>query len=525
MKAIFCFICLFANTIIVAQKVGIGTASPDPSAKLDITSINSGFLAPRMTSAQRDLIPSPALGLMIVNTTTNSVEFFDGTSWQNISSAIRSASRVRMLIGGTSADEALDIQATADGGFILIGQVFMSAGATGSFAGLMTYGTTDIYIARFDSFGNMLWQRFYGGSGSDFGKSIQQTTDGGFIVNAYYGSSNSGTITGMNTNGGSDFLVMKLDSNGNIMWQKLLGGASSDEAYSIRQTTDGGYIAGGISTSSNTGTLTGLTNNGNFDYLVIKLDATGTLQWQKMLGGSLRDDYKELRQVTDGGYILAGYSASSNTGTMAGLNTNGNEDYWIVKLDGSGNTSWQKLLGGSANDEANSVQATSDGGCVVSGSSLSSNTGTLTGFTSNGLTDYWILKLDVSGNVQWQKLYGGANDDYCYKIQLTADGGSIVTGTNNSSNTGNLTGLVNSGLFDVWTLKLDATGNIQWQKLFGETASDGPAAIRILNDGSYILAGSTASSNSGIFSGLFNYSTSGLNDIFILRLDRNGNLY
>ncbi|MEO7264960.1 MAG: hypothetical protein ABIW38_08610, partial [Ferruginibacter sp.] len=152
----------------------------------------------------------------------------------------------------------------------------------------------------------------------------------------------------------------------------------------------------------------------------------------------------------------------------------------------------------------------------------SSNTGTLTGVFTNGSLDYWILKLNISGNIQWQKLYGGANDEGFPRIQLTSDGGSIISGYSSSSNTGNLVGLINAGSLDIYILKLDASGNIQWQKLYGGTLLEQPFGIRVLNDGSYIIAGNTSSSNSGTFSGLFNYGGS---DIFLLRIDRNGKLY
>jgi hypothetical protein len=523
MKALLFVIFLMQASIVLSQRVGIGTSNPDPSAKLDVASINSGFLAPRMTSAQRNQITNPALGLMIINTTTNSVEFFDGSSWQNISSVTRSASRVKMLIGTTGSENVGDIQATADGGFILIGDSYISGAPTGSFAGLLTYGANDIYIAKFDGYGSLEWHRFYGGTDAEQARSIQQTTDGGYILSAFCSSTNSGTLTGINSNGGTaDFLIMKLDASGNITWQKLLGGSDRDEAFVVRQTADGGYIAAGHSFSSNTGTLSGIFNNGDADYLVIKMDASGNVLWKKLLGGSLADNLTDLQQVNDGGYVLVGASSSSNTGTMPGLNTNGGRDFWIVKLDATGNTSWQKLLGGSGNEEAYGIQATADGGCLVSGRSSSSNTGTLTGVSSNGALDLWILKLNPSGNIQWQKLYGGANDEGLARIQVTSDGGSIVSGYSSSSNTGNLTGLINAGSFDSYILKLDASGNIQWQKLYGGTQADISYGIRVLNDDSYIITGISQSSNSGTFSGLFNYGGS---DIFLLRIDKNGKLY
>ena len=231
------------------------------------------------------------------------------------------------------------------------------------------------------------WQKSLGGSGSDIGRSIQQTTDGGYIV---VGESNStnGDVTG--NHGDFDYWVVKLSSTGAIIWQKTLGGTGSDNAYSIRQTTDGGYVVAGTS-NSNDGDVTG--NHGDFDYWIVKLSSTGSIIWQKSLGGSGIDWATSSQQTTDGGYIVIGGSNSIDGDITASLGIN---DYWVVKLSSTGSITWQKSLGGSRNDVGWSIQQRTDGGFIIAGTS-DSNDGDVTG--NNGNSDYWVIKLSASVGV------------------------------------------------------------------------------------------------------------------------------
>ena len=175
---------------------------------------------------------------------------------------------------------------------------------------------------------------------------------------------------------------------------KTLGGSNVDDAQSIRQTTDGGYIIAGSSNSGD-GDISG--NHGNYDYWIVKLDSNGNMQWQKSLGGSSMDMAQSIQQTSEGGYIVAG-SSSSNDGDVSG--NHGGGDYWIVKLDINGNIQWQKSLGGSSSEQVNSVQQTFDGGYIIAGTTVSTD-GDIT--VSYGNNDFWVVKLDSGGNMQWQK--------------------------------------------------------------------------------------------------------------------------
>jgi hypothetical protein len=229
--------------------------------------------------------------------------------------------------------------------------------------------------------GAIQWQKCLGGSGWDVATSIQQTSDGGFIV-AGRTNSNDGDVTG--NHGNDDFWVVKLSATGEIQWQKSLGGSNDDWATSIQQTSDGGFIVAG-STDSNDGDVTG--NHGNDDFWVAKLSSTGAIQWQKSLGGSGDELAESTQQTSDGGFIVTGWT-TSNDGDVTG--NHGGKDFWVVKLSSTGAIQWQKSLGGSGTDVAESIQQTSDGGFIVAGYTAS-NDGDVTG--NHGYDDFWVVKL------------------------------------------------------------------------------------------------------------------------------------
>ena len=291
---------------------------------------------------------------------------------------------------------------------------------------------------------NTSFSKCLGGSDYDEAHSIWQTSDGGYII-AGYTNSNDGDVSG--NHGRGDYWIVKLDRKGNIIWQKCLGGSDYDEAQSIQQTSDGGFIVAG-STWSNNGDVTGKHGSSEeFDYWIVKLNGTGNIAWQKCLGGSADDVAFSIQQTADAGFIVAGVT-SSNNGDVTGKY--GGTDYWIVKLDSTGNITWQKCLGGSADDAAFSIQQTADTGFIVAGVT-SSNNGDVTG--NHGGTDCWIVKLSNTGYIQWRKCLGGSHNDWALSIQQTSDSGFIVAGYTRSNN-GDVTG--NHGESDYWIVKFEA---------------------------------------------------------------------
>jgi len=410
----------------------------------------------------------------------------EGPVWsfttQNYSSIQEPLVEWQKALGGSGNDWAESIQQTNDGGYIVVG---FATSNDGDVSG--NHGLEDYLIAKLDTEGNIEWQKALGGSLDDYAYSVQQTSDGGYIV-AGYTQSNDGDVSGNHGELGYDYWIVKLDSNGNIEWKKTLGGSDYDKAYSIQQTNDGGYIVVGH-TWSNDGDVSG--NHGGEDYWVVKLDSNGYIEWQKALGGSNYDNAYSIQQTNDGGYIVAGW-ASSTDGDVSG--NHGGLDYWIVKLDAYGNIIWQKCLGGSERDWAESIQQTKDGGYIVAGYT-ESNDGDVSG--NHGRADYWIVKLDAYGNIIWQKCLGGSDDDWAYSIQQTNDGGYIVAGWASSTD-GDVSG--NHGGLDYWIVKLDSNGNIIWQKALGGSDYDYAYSIQQTNDGGYIVAGRTYS-NDGDVSG------------------------
>jgi len=354
------------------------------------------------------------VSISVCSGSQSSVEFESQTTWAN-------------TYGGNNA---YSVKQTSDGGYIL-------AGETTTFGA----GGYDMQVLKLDANGNIQWQKAYGGINYDIAHSIQQTSDGGYIL---AGDTKSFGIGGISD--WTDMWVLKLDTNGNIQWQKTYGDTLNDRAYSAQQTLDGGYIVAGAMNASTPYRA----------YMwILKLDGSGNIQWQKAgSGGGAYNPAYSVQQTLDGGYIVAGATEYPH-------------NVLVSKLDTNGNIQWQKIYG-ALNGWAYSIQQTLDGGYIVAG---------YTGSFGAGSSDMLVLKLDTNGNIQWQKTYGGTNYDIAYSIQQTLDSGYIVAGQTTGTNR------------DMLVLKLDANGNIQWQKTYGGTNYDIAYSIQQTLDSGYIMAG------------------------------------
>jgi hypothetical protein len=345
------------------------------------------------------------------------------------------------------------------------------------------------------------WSKCFGGSALDTAEftaeAIRQTPDGGYIVAGTSYSTDS-DLASLFHHGGSDYWIVRIDIGGAIRWSINLGGSGLDEAHSIQQTSDGGYIVAGSSASPDEigGDVTG--NHGTYDYWVVTLDENGEIAWEKSLGGTGDDFAYSIQQTLDLGYIVAGSSTSRN-GNVTG--NHGGSDYWVVKLRANGNIEWQKSLGGTEADEARSIQQTSDGGYIVAGWS-SSIFGEVTG--NHGGSDYWVVKLNADGTIDWKECLGGTGDDNATFIQQTLDGGYIVAGWSFSSGpaespelpNGNVSG--HHGGSDYWVVKLGADGGILWQKCLGGAGLDNANAIYQASVGGYVVTGSSFSDDGDV---------------------------
>ena len=390
-------------------------------------------------------------------------------------------------------------------------------------AGLFGKDTVQVTVNADPSLA-MLWQKVLGGSRADVAQAIQPTPDGGYIL---VGNTNSqdGDVAGYHVGVYDcyqpcvgnvicgylpDGLVMKLNSTGGVEWQKAVGGSAAENLLSVQPTPDGGYIASGL-TYSYDGDVSGYHGGTEADAWVLKLSSSGEIQWQKVLGGSTGCDFANYILFTsDGGYIFVGHSDSEDGDVKAHA---GERDVWVVRLNGNGDILWQKTMGGSRNDYAYFLQATPDNSYIVAGYTYSSN-GDISG--NHGDADAWVVKLNSSGTIQWQKVLGGSNEDIARSVLPAADGGYIVAGSTKSYN-GDVMG-ANHGDADAWIVKLSSSGNFEWQKAFGGSGEDIARSVQPDRDGGYVVAGSTMSTN-----GDLNYNH-GSQDAWLFKLSSKGEI-
>ncbi len=331
--------------------------------------------------------------------------------------------------GTSNAESVVSMAALTNGGFILGG--YHAAPLN-----------PDFYIAKIDSAGNSVWIKSYGSEDDDGVESIIELNNGNFIAVGYSDSEGDDVSNHYGSDLYSDYWVVNLDPDGNINWEHNYGGTLDDNPLSINETKDHGLIITGYSTSNDID-VSG--NHGNRDGWVVKIDSVGVIQWQKSYGGTLDDYIYSTVVLNDGSYILAGLSGSSDGDLTDHI---GQDDCWIIKIDSTGEIIWQKIYGGTLDDEAWKIHQTFDNGFIVCGRSESSD-GDLT--ENKGGLDYWVYKVDSIGTMEWQKSFGGSELDVAHDITQTIDSGYIITGWANSDD-GDIIG--NHGGTDCWTIKL-----------------------------------------------------------------------
>ena len=400
--------------------------------------------------------------------------------------------------GGDRSDLLTSFQETRDGGYILAGYSKSLAGGDKTQTLWGGTGDDDYWIVKTDAFGNKEWDKDFGGTFSDKLYAVKQMDDGGYL---FAGHSISG-ISGDKTQpavGNTDYWIVKTDSLGTKLWDKVFGGTDYDYLSCMIATADGGYMLGGVS-SSPAGGDKSQPSWGGWDFWIIKMDAQGNKIWDKDFGGTDHDYLNAIEQTADGGYLLGGYSASDVSGDKTEPRW-GLYDNWIVKTDSLGNFQWDKNLGGYSNDFINSVYQTSDHGYILAGIS-ESNMGGDKSQNSWGYYDYWIIKTDSSGNKLWDKNYGGSDDDEFFgNITSFANGDLMLAGISYSNISGNKTEN-NLGIEQSWIVKIDSSGTILWDKtIFTEGHDEEGYAIKT-SDGCLAFANQTTGGIAGYKSDL-----------------------
>ena len=356
--------------------------------------------------------------------------------------------------GGSDEDCGRSVAQTSDGGYIV-------AGYTGSFGA----GFEDVYLFKTDSSGDTIWTRTYGGSYDDRGYSVAQTSDGGYIVTGYTQSFGAGIV---------DVYLVKTDSSGDTIWTRTYGGSGDDGGKSVAQTSDGGYIVAGYTYSFGAGV---------FDVYLIKTDSSGDTMWTRTYGGSEGDWSYSVAQTADSGYIIAGTTEPFGAGLS---------DVYLIKTDSSGDTLWTRTYGGSNRDCGWSLAQTSDGGYVVAGWTYSFGAGN---------ADVYLIRTNSSGDTIWTRTYGRGGADIGCSVTQVTDGGFIITG---------YTGSYPADGFDVYLILTDSSGDTLWTRTYGGSDDDYGNSVAQTTDGGFIVVGSTEFFSAGDY------------DVYLIKTDSLG---
>ncbi len=347
--------------------------------------------------------------------------------------------------GSTNPDWAEAVQQTTNGGYILVGTTKYAA------------DNTDVWLLKANSDGTRQWDQTFGGPFQDWGYSVQQTSDNGYIITGKTFSYDQ------HGHGLFDVWLFKTNSDGEGQWDQTFGGSDNDWAYSVQQTKDNGFIVAGGTHSYGAGWA---------DVWLVKSYFNGKKQWDKTFGGSDSEEAYAVQQTTDGGYILAGYTESYGAEST---------DAWLVKTNSDGDEGWNKTFGGAGPDEARDVQQTKDGGYIFAGRTWDSGA---------EWSDAWLLKTGSDGDAEWSKTFGGVGPDEARTVQQTKDGGYILAGYTTS---------YDAESSDAWLVKTNSDGDEQWNMTFGGEYIDWITSAQQTSDSGYILAGDTGSFGAGSY--------------------------
>ena len=352
--------------------------------------------------------------------------------------------------GGSGYDYGRSVQQTSDGGYVVVG-------TTSSFWPFRL----KVYLIKTNVAGDTLWTKSFGGSRSAQGYSVQETNDGGYIITGDTDSFGTGT---------SDVYLIKTNANGDTLWTRTYGGSWQDNGFSVRQTRDGGYVVAGLTNSFTAGSS---------DAYLIRTNATGDTLWTRSFGGSNYEEGRCVRQTSDGGYVMTGLQSFGTSGWRV----------WLIKTNASGDTIWTRTFGNSNYyDSGSSVEQTTDGGYVIAGTDM----------LIPGPVWAYLIRTDSIGNELWSKRFSREASGNP-SAQQTNDGGYVVA-----------TSLSYSGNFDVYLAKMNAAGDTMWTRTIGGSGYDDAWSVQQTIDGGYVIAGSTSSFGAGQY------------DVYLIKTNANG---
>ena len=394
-------------------------------------------------------------------------------------------------LGGTSSDVATSVSKTPDGGSIVAGYTYSTNGdVIGHISG------ADVWVTKLSESGTVEWKRIYGGSGDDFAYSIIRDTDGNYVFAGTSNSSNGDIAANL---GAFDMWIVKLDASGNVLFSKTLGGSDDDAAFSLVQTSDKGYAMAGETKSD---IIAGIANKGGYDAYIAKVNNAGTTVFQRLIGGSDDESMKSIAQTSKGDLYAAGETESNNFDVSG---NKGGYDFFVTRLQKTGNLVWAKTYGGTTNDNAHSIVAV--GKSVVIAGETESNNGDVP--ANNGSDDFWVLKLNATGTIAFSKVFGGETSDIARSIINTSTGLVVVGETESASgDVGE-----NYGNDDYWFVKLNNSGTLQYEQVYGGAITDIAYDVAQLQDGNFILVGASQSENVDVT------ENNGNDDFWVVKLD------
>lgn len=383
--------------------------------------------------------------------------------------------------GGSADDYGVSVLAS-NNGFMLLGQTSSHDMQVSG-----NHGEEDFWLVNIDSNGNFLQSRCYGGNDFDAPTQMIACPGGGFVL---FGSTPSVNGTTIGNHGGIDYWIIKVDNDGDFLWQKCLGGSWIDIGMRISVTSDSGFVCLGYSNSLD-GDVSG--NHGAYDYCVIKLDKNGSIKWEQSLGGSSQDDGLTVTATNDGGVIVGGWTGSTDGSVQCQHHSE--IDAWVIKLDSAGSIEWQKCYGGSLNESIPAIIQLDDGTYIFAGTT-ESNDGDVSG--NHGGWDYWMIKTDHWGNLLWQNCYGGSYNELPAFIKRLSDGHFIIGGLTYSNDGDVKNNHSFSEYADMWLIKISSDGNLLWSQCFGGTDNEVMHdAIELTGKRLLLIGGSYTSDNTG----------------------------